>query len=150
MDITEASQSPLNPDDRKLLANLALHPKLVDCVMDLLYRPGSGQAYQFLECLPMQLRLVSDLPQVNLEQVLFHIFSDHVCSQVTHELRSNEREQSSQPMSVSSTFPPWYPSNEHCFDSEVHQESRPCALCMQCAVGKEATGMQTSMSYRYT
>ena len=73
MEITESSHSPLNPDDRKLLANLALHPKLVDCVMDLLYRPGPGQEHQFLECLPMQLRLVSDLPQVNLEQVLFSV-----------------------------------------------------------------------------
>ena len=69
LDVTEAPQVTLDLDDRKLLANLALHPRLMECVMDFLYRPYPGQVYQFQDSLPMQLRLVSDLPQANFEQV---------------------------------------------------------------------------------
>lgn len=75
IDFSEASQVTLDAADRKFLVNLSLHPSLIDCVMNFLYRPCPNQTYQFMSSLPLQLRLVSDLPQVNLEQVRYAALS---------------------------------------------------------------------------
>lgn len=70
MDSTELPQITLNEADRRLVANLPLHSDYLDCVLDFIYRYTHNRKFYFMESLPVQLRLVLDLPTVNLQQVI--------------------------------------------------------------------------------
>ncbi len=69
MDSTELPQITLNEADRRLMANLPLQSDYLDCVLDFIYRYTHNRKFYFMESLPVQLRLVLDLPTVNLQQV---------------------------------------------------------------------------------
>lgn len=69
MDSTELPQITLNEADRRLMANLPLQSDYLCCVLDFIYRYTHNRKFYFMESLPVQLRLVLDLPTVNLQQV---------------------------------------------------------------------------------
>ena len=69
MDSTELPQVLLGEADRKHLANLCVHSDYLDCVLDFIYKYTHNRKFYFMESLPVQLRLVLDLPTVNLQQV---------------------------------------------------------------------------------
>ncbi|KAL0041632.1 hypothetical protein WJX79_010152 [Trebouxia sp. C0005] len=68
MDSTELPQITLNEADRRLMANLPLQSDYLCCVLDFIYRYTHNRKFYFMESLPVQLRLVLDLPTVNLQQ----------------------------------------------------------------------------------
>ncbi|KAA6429320.1 MAG: hypothetical protein FRX49_00715, partial [Trebouxia sp. A1-2] len=67
MDSTELPQITLNEADRRLMANLPLQSDYLCCVLDFIYRYTHNRKFYFMESLPVQLRLVLDLPTVNLQ-----------------------------------------------------------------------------------
>ena len=69
MDSTELPQITLAEAERKMLANLPVQSEHLDCVLDFLYKCNQNRKFLFLDSLPVQLRLLSDLPVVNLQQV---------------------------------------------------------------------------------
>ena len=72
----ELPQSTLGPTDRKMLANLPLHPEMLDCTLSFLYKGGHADNLQFLDSLPMQFRLVTNRPLVNMQQVRLGCHTD--------------------------------------------------------------------------
>ncbi len=69
MDNTELPQITLTEAERKMLANLPVHSDHLECILDFIYTYNNNRKFRFLESLPVQLRLVLDLPTVNLQQV---------------------------------------------------------------------------------
>ena len=59
----------LGTAERKLLANLPLKSDMLDCALRFLYKASPDGSLQFLDSLPVQFRLVSHRPSINLQQV---------------------------------------------------------------------------------
>ena len=69
VDDDELPQITLGAAERKLLANLPLKDEMLGCTLKFLYKPNPDGSLQFLDSLPVQFRLVSHRPSVNLQQV---------------------------------------------------------------------------------
>lgn len=72
IDDDEMPQISLGTAERKLLANLTLKSEMLDCTLKFLYKPSPDGSLHFLDSLPVQFRLVSHRPSINLQQVCLH------------------------------------------------------------------------------
>ena len=69
IDAGDLPQTALGEAQRQQLASLPVQSVHLDCLIDFLYRPSAQRKMQFVDSLPVQLRILAESPPVNLQQV---------------------------------------------------------------------------------